>query len=358
MDPKEVHENGAGNGTVIVDVREQHEFEESHLPGAVHVPRGHLEQRIEGAAPDKSQHVVLYCASGNRSALAANTMQELLGYENVIIFAAASLAARPATRSTCPQPHGRTARALLPSSPDPRDRPRGADEAARRQGAAARRRRARLTGRALPGRRGRGHARDRGQRRGGPLEPPVPRSATMSLKARIALVLSSCRLLVDHRAAPERVVDEDHAVRTQPSEDLLVVARVARLVGVDEREIDGRLCGKRSQRLDRGRDLQLDAIVDAATLPAFARDRRPLFADVAAQQRPPARAASDGARRSSREAVPTSTACVTPTTAHEDRLNAPCSGEICIIEKSDACARVSLINHFWTSSIGAACAMR
>src|SRR3954452_7299154 len=83
VDPKDVHENGAGNGTVIVDVREQHEFEESHLPGAVHVPRGHLEQRIEGAAPDKSQHVVLYCASGNRSALAANTMQDLLGYENV-----------------------------------------------------------------------------------------------------------------------------------------------------------------------------------------------------------------------------------------------------------------------------------
>jgi molybdopterin/thiamine biosynthesis adenylyltransferase/rhodanese-related sulfurtransferase len=83
VDPKDVHQNGAGNGTVIVDVREQHEFEESHLPGAVHVPRGHLEQRIEGAAPDKSQHVVLYCASGNRSALAADTMQELLGYENV-----------------------------------------------------------------------------------------------------------------------------------------------------------------------------------------------------------------------------------------------------------------------------------
>src|SRR3954463_1731409 len=83
VDPKEVHENGAGNGTVIVDVREQHEFEESHVPGAVHVPRGHLASRIEGAAPDKSQHVVLYCASGNRSALAANTMQELLGYDNV-----------------------------------------------------------------------------------------------------------------------------------------------------------------------------------------------------------------------------------------------------------------------------------
>jgi sulfur-carrier protein adenylyltransferase/sulfurtransferase len=84
VDPKEVHalvENG--NGAVIVDVREQHEFDESHLPGAVHVPRGHLESRIEGSAPDKSQRVILYCASGNRSALAAHTMHDLLGYQDV-----------------------------------------------------------------------------------------------------------------------------------------------------------------------------------------------------------------------------------------------------------------------------------
>jgi sulfur-carrier protein adenylyltransferase/sulfurtransferase len=86
VDPREVHEmsvNGSGNGGVIVDVREQHEFEESHLPGAVHVPRGHLESRIEGSAPDKDAHVVLYCSSGNRSALAAKTMQDLLGYKDV-----------------------------------------------------------------------------------------------------------------------------------------------------------------------------------------------------------------------------------------------------------------------------------
>src|ERR671921_524974 len=84
IDPRDVHElSENGNGAVIVDVREQHEFEESHLPGAVHVPRGHLESRIEGSAPDKSQRVVLYCASGNRSALAAHTMKELLGYEDV-----------------------------------------------------------------------------------------------------------------------------------------------------------------------------------------------------------------------------------------------------------------------------------
>jgi len=84
VDPREVHDLLEDrNGEVIVDVREQQEFEQSHVPGAVHVPRGHLESRIEGAAGDKSGRVVLYCASGNRSALAARTLQEELGYENV-----------------------------------------------------------------------------------------------------------------------------------------------------------------------------------------------------------------------------------------------------------------------------------
>jgi molybdopterin/thiamine biosynthesis adenylyltransferase/rhodanese-related sulfurtransferase len=84
VDPREVHDlvsNGHRNGTVLVDVREQHEFEEAHLPGAVHVPRGHLESRIEGAAGDRSSRVILYCASGNRSALAAKTLADELGYE-------------------------------------------------------------------------------------------------------------------------------------------------------------------------------------------------------------------------------------------------------------------------------------
>ena len=84
VDPREVHELLADrNGEVVVDVREQSEFEESHIPGAVHVPRGHLESRIEAAAKDKDSRVVLYCASGNRSALAAKTLQEELGYRNV-----------------------------------------------------------------------------------------------------------------------------------------------------------------------------------------------------------------------------------------------------------------------------------
>jgi sulfur-carrier protein adenylyltransferase/sulfurtransferase len=81
-DPAEVRE-GLGNGVVLVDVREGEEFERERIPGAVHVPRGYLESRIEGAVRDRDAHVVLYCASGSRSALAADTLQQLLGYTNV-----------------------------------------------------------------------------------------------------------------------------------------------------------------------------------------------------------------------------------------------------------------------------------
>src|ERR687889_54666 len=86
LDPREIHDsvqNGNGSAPVLVDVREQHEFEEAHIPGAIHVPRGHLESRIEGKVGDKSRPVVLYCASGQRSALAAHTLQSLLGYDDV-----------------------------------------------------------------------------------------------------------------------------------------------------------------------------------------------------------------------------------------------------------------------------------
>ena len=90
VDPSEVHEllghaNGNGNGStpVLIDVRETDEFSTGHLPGARHVPRGYLESRIEGTVPDRDTPIVLYCASGNRSAYAARTLTEDLGYENV-----------------------------------------------------------------------------------------------------------------------------------------------------------------------------------------------------------------------------------------------------------------------------------
>jgi sulfur-carrier protein adenylyltransferase/sulfurtransferase len=82
IDPAEVQQ-GLGNGVVLVDVREGEEYERERIPGAVHVPRGYLESRIEGAVRDRDAHVVLYCASGSRSALAADTLQQLLGYSNV-----------------------------------------------------------------------------------------------------------------------------------------------------------------------------------------------------------------------------------------------------------------------------------
>jgi molybdopterin/thiamine biosynthesis adenylyltransferase/rhodanese-related sulfurtransferase len=82
VDPAEVRDE-LGNGTVLVDVREPEEWAQGHIPGAKHVPKSYLESRIEGAVPDRAQHVVLYCASGNRSAWAARTLLDDLGYEHV-----------------------------------------------------------------------------------------------------------------------------------------------------------------------------------------------------------------------------------------------------------------------------------
>jgi sulfur-carrier protein adenylyltransferase/sulfurtransferase len=68
---------------LVLDVREQDEWDEGHLPGAVHIPRGNLESRIERAEPDRSRSIVVYCAAGNRSAFAAKTLEEL-GYADVV----------------------------------------------------------------------------------------------------------------------------------------------------------------------------------------------------------------------------------------------------------------------------------
>jgi molybdopterin/thiamine biosynthesis adenylyltransferase/rhodanese-related sulfurtransferase len=70
-------------GYRVVDVRESTEWEEGHLPGAVHVPRGHLESRIEGAVPQRGTPLVLYCAGGVRSALAAQQLG-YMGYTDVV----------------------------------------------------------------------------------------------------------------------------------------------------------------------------------------------------------------------------------------------------------------------------------
>ncbi len=82
VDPSEVKEL-LQEGAVIVDVRETEELSSGLLPGAKHVPRSYLETRIEGIVPDREAHVILYCASGNRSAYGARTLRDDLGYEHV-----------------------------------------------------------------------------------------------------------------------------------------------------------------------------------------------------------------------------------------------------------------------------------
>jgi len=72
------------NGVAIIDVRESDEVSSGKLPGAIAIPRGFLESRIEATVPDRAQKVVIYCASGVRSALAANTLARDLGYEDVV----------------------------------------------------------------------------------------------------------------------------------------------------------------------------------------------------------------------------------------------------------------------------------
>ena len=86
IDAGEARDRIESGEPVIVDVREQDEWDEGHIPGAVHIPRGHLESRIERLAPDSARPVVVYCSAGNRSAFAAKTLAEL-GYEDVVSLA-------------------------------------------------------------------------------------------------------------------------------------------------------------------------------------------------------------------------------------------------------------------------------
>lgn len=66
----------------IVDVREESEWDQGHLPGAIHISKGYIEQLIESEVPDRDQPVVLYCAGGIRSLIAAQAMRGM-GYTNV-----------------------------------------------------------------------------------------------------------------------------------------------------------------------------------------------------------------------------------------------------------------------------------
>ena len=68
---------------VLIDVREDREYDADHIPGAVHLGKGVIERDIEVKYPDLQTELVLYCGGGFRSALAADNLQKM-GYTNVI----------------------------------------------------------------------------------------------------------------------------------------------------------------------------------------------------------------------------------------------------------------------------------
>src|ERR671919_304821 len=83
LDPADAREELSRGDAVLVDTREQHEWDEAHLEGATLVPPATVAGRIEDVVPDRSQRVLLYCRVGNRSARAADLLESELGYEDV-----------------------------------------------------------------------------------------------------------------------------------------------------------------------------------------------------------------------------------------------------------------------------------
>lgn len=72
-----------GQRFVLVDTREDNEWEKGHIAGAIHIGRGVIERDIVTAVPEKEEEIVLYCGGGFRSALAADNLQKM-GYANVV----------------------------------------------------------------------------------------------------------------------------------------------------------------------------------------------------------------------------------------------------------------------------------
>ena len=70
-------------GTVLLDVREPDEYEQGAVPGSLHIPRGQLESHIETRVSDKATPLVVFCAAGNRSAFAAQSLEQL-GFTDVV----------------------------------------------------------------------------------------------------------------------------------------------------------------------------------------------------------------------------------------------------------------------------------
>jgi rhodanese-related sulfurtransferase len=80
--PTEAEAKLNSGDAVIVDVREKDEWDEEHIPGAIHLSRGTIELYIEEKVPDTNAMIICHCGGGGRSALAAESLQKM-GYRNV-----------------------------------------------------------------------------------------------------------------------------------------------------------------------------------------------------------------------------------------------------------------------------------
>ena len=72
-------------GYIILDVREQDEFDQGHIPGAILIPYTQIDRKAEDMLPDLDQLILVYCRSGRRSKIAAEALVEL-GYTNIKEF--------------------------------------------------------------------------------------------------------------------------------------------------------------------------------------------------------------------------------------------------------------------------------
>ncbi len=82
ISPTDAASKTKSSDAVIVDVREKDEWDDGHIPDAVHMSRGMLELEIEGKFPDRNMTIICHCGGGGRSALAAESLQKI-GYKNV-----------------------------------------------------------------------------------------------------------------------------------------------------------------------------------------------------------------------------------------------------------------------------------
>jgi rhodanese-related sulfurtransferase len=103
ISPTEAAEKSKNGEAVIVDVREKDEWDEEHIPDAIHMSRGTIEFDIEEKVPDTNAMIICHCGGGGRSALAAESLQKM-GYKNVRSmsggFKAWRAASLPRTKST------------------------------------------------------------------------------------------------------------------------------------------------------------------------------------------------------------------------------------------------------------------